>query len=632
MNSNKKKVTERGEKKFHPLLKGKIMQALYSGISNAYSEASRATQPVISTLSWMMPTNGHEEAAVKESLSNCLHEMEAVSAGKTMPSVKSILWYQNFKNIKQITLYPATQLTQLNQAQGCRIPNTQEWANWITVISNINKQLENWSIPFRFKISTEAANLDDRALKNSSFNSCLVQNIPDGSLLGTFVRHCDKVVENGKSPSGSLDGCLISIKTDMPKSVYAHELAHIVSMHPHDAMPLASLHPDVLEAMCDSVSHGDELITSLSYWNQCKDMGFPNTERHVLNSRGEWGPIDLTMAKLAVHQENNATHAQIHAEGVDKSYEWIKQNYGERAAEQFAASFAKSVFIHSMSAIVARTVTDPFSLAVSRTLIHVFANLIHLGMIGLIPTTWLNAGQFCAGYGLMGRTIKALVGVIGEAAILSAFARLMRGNSNAMLELVYATCGTAAGNLFSAMILRFIDVCVPTTETQREAYFDLTKTTNSYGVLYDMSLSLSIINNGHDPDEVADFLYSRLPAIIQRIVTIDAAVANVIENYVSLRVMTSWLWKTGEQKADLQVQASIDDLSDTVDEIITEIGSTEDEPLISSDIDDLSYTFDEEIIEIESTEDDPLVSSDIAAVTGIGNTSSSNKLQEKKQQ
>ena len=55
------------------------MQALYSGISYVYSEASRATQPVISTLASMMPTIGHEEAAVKESLSTCLHEMEAVS-------------------------------------------------------------------------------------------------------------------------------------------------------------------------------------------------------------------------------------------------------------------------------------------------------------------------------------------------------------------------------------------------------------------------------------------------------------------------------------------------------------------------------------------------------------------------
>ncbi len=39
------------------------MHALYSGISYAYSEASRASQPVISTLALMMPTIGHKEAA-----------------------------------------------------------------------------------------------------------------------------------------------------------------------------------------------------------------------------------------------------------------------------------------------------------------------------------------------------------------------------------------------------------------------------------------------------------------------------------------------------------------------------------------------------------------------------------------
>jgi hypothetical protein len=436
--------------------------------------------------------------------------------------------------------------------------------------------LENWSIPFRFSISTEAAKLNDQAL-DSSYNACFVVTNQEKKSLYTFVRHCDKPESGGEVIGGSLNGCLITLQTDMPKSTYAHELAHLVSTHPFDAIPLASLHPDVLEAMCDPLTHGHELITSLSYSNHCRDMGFPNTAKHVLNSRGEWGPLDLTMAKLAAHRDNNATHARIHAEGVDKSYEWIKQNYGVRPAEQFTASFAKSVFIHSMSAIVARTVKDKLSLLVFRGLIHTIGNLIHLGMMGQLgPTPWLAAGQTCAGSGLMGRTVKALVGVIGQAAILSTFVRLMRSNSNAMLELVYATCGTAAGNLFSTMILRFIDLCAPTGQSQRETYLDLTKTTNFEGVITETAMSISCKITGTDLTanltEKAEEIYSRLPTIIQRIVTIDAAIADVIEKYVSLQVMTSWLWKTDEQKADAQVQASVDNLSNTLDEFSLEFG------------------------------------------------------------
>ncbi len=398
--------------------------------------------------------------------------------------------------------------------------------------------------------------------------------------LYTFVRHCDKPDSNGKVTGGSLDGCLVTIKTGRPKSTYAHELAHLVSDHPFDAIPLASLHPDVLEAMCDPVTHGHELITSLSYWNHCKDMGFPNTEKHLQNSRGEWGPIDLTMAKLATDHTDHVTHARIHAEGVDKSYEWIKQNYGVRAAEQFAASFAKSVFIHSMSAIVARTVKDKLSLLVFRGLIHTIANLIHLGMMGQMgPTPWLAAGQACAGSGLMGRTVKALVGVIGQAAILSTFVRLMRSNSNAMLELVYATCGTAAGNLFSTMILRFIDLCAPTGQSQRETYLDLTKTTNFDGAIAETLISVNCKITGTDLTAKAEEIYSRLPTIIQRIVTIDAAIADVIEKYVSLQVMTSWLWKTDEQKADALVQASVDHLSNTLDEVSEEFSPSDPTPI-----------------------------------------------------
>lgn len=596
------------------------MQAFYSGFSYISSEVRRATQPIIETLAPILPTFGFGEAEVKQSLGTCLHQMEAVSAANGMQHKGHPLWYENHKNIKQIMLYPATRLSQLNQEQGCRIPNTSEWANWYNVTSNINQQLENWAIPFRFNISTQAAKLDDVS-SSSIYNQCLVISNANDSLLANFVRHCDKLVVNGRPVGGSLNGCLITILTDMPKSTYAHELAHIVSSHPFEAIPLSSLHPDVLEAMCDSVAHDNELITSLSYWSHCKNMGFTGTSNYLDRSRGEWGPIDLTLAKLAAHRDNNATHAQIHAEGVDKSYEWIKQNYGERAAEQFAASFAKSVVIHSMSAIVARTVKDKLSLVVSRGLIHMFANLIHLGMMGQLNSTlWLSAGHFCAGSGLMGKTVKALVGVIGEAAILSTFVRLIRGNSNSMMELVYATCGTTSGNLFSTMIISFIDQCAPTDQSQRDAYLDLTKTTTLYGVLAETGIFQRAICD-EDPITNSENISSHLPTIIQCIASIDAAVSDVIENYVSLRVMTTWLWKTDEQKADAQVRASVDRLSDTLDKVSIEYGSS-DPPHITAYIGRFQAAQTVPDLEpLESVEDDPSLFVDGAAVTGIGNAS-----------
>ena len=604
--------------KDHQILKGKTMQALYSGISYAYSEASRATQPVISTLASMMPTIGHEEAAVKKSLSTCLHEMEAVSESNTRNGGAHPLWYRGLTKIKQVILYPATRRSQLSQEEGCRIPNAQEWAIWENVTSNINQQLENWSIPFRFKISTQAYEPSNHAVFLSS-NNCLVSNPPNDTFLGTFVRHCDNPLMDGIAVGGSSNGCLLTIKTDMPKSGYAHELAHLVSAHPFDAIPLASLHPKVVQAMCDSITHGDELITSLSYSNHCRDMGFTDTSKHLSNSQGEWGPIDLTLAKLATDHTDDVTHAQIHGEGVDKSYEWIKQNYGVRAAEQVAASFAKSVFIHSMSAIVARTIEDKQSLLVSRVLIHTLGSLIHLGMMGpLFTSPQLAAGQICAGSGLMGKTVKALVGIIGEWAILSTFVRLMRSDKEAMLELVYATCGTAAGNLFSNIIFSFIEQCSPTEKLQQEAYLELTKTTSLYGVYAEMATSLGTEISDVDVIANAEDIHSRLPAIMQCVATIDTAIADVIENYLSLKVMTSWLWKTDEQKADAKVQASVDHLSETLNEISEEFGPSE-QSHIPANIRKFHASQTVPIVEpFESAEDDPLLFIDGAAVTGIG--------------
>jgi hypothetical protein len=203
------------------------------------------------------------------------------------------------------------------------------------------------------------------------------------------------------------------------------------------------------------------------------------------------------------------------------------------------------------------------------------------------------------------------------------------------LELVYGTCGTAAGNLFSTMILRFIDLCAPTEQSQREAYLDLTKTTTFHSVFVEAAILLGVKIYGVDQNDIAENIYSHPPIIIQRIVTIDAAIADVIENYVSLQVMTSWLWKTDEQKANAQVQASVDKLSATLEEVSIESG-----PSDPTNIPDYIKSFQAAqtlptVEAIESTEDDSLLFMDGAAVTGMGKASPSKQpqvLAAKKQQ
>ena len=411
--------------------------------------------------------------------------------------------------------------------------------------------------------------------------------------------------------------------TGAPKRTVAHELAHVFAPHIFDAIPLTSLHPDLLEATCDPVSHGDELITSLSYASICRDRGFPDTQKHHLNSRGQWGQIDLTLAKLSTHREHDDTHVQIHAEGVDKSYEWIRQNYGHRAAEQFVGSFVKSAFIHSMSAIVARNVKSELFISLYRPMIHLLGNMLHLGMMNQL-TTPFSAVVGCAGSGMMGRTAKALTGVIGEAALMSSFVQLMRGNSDVMLQLVYATCGTTAGAAFSQLMNGFIETCAPTNHEQRQVYLDLTKPSSTTGVILEMPVNLLDIaarKCGINTEAVQENIYSRMPRLIQGIVTLDAAVANVIEQYVSLQVMTSWIWKSDQQKADAQVQASIEQLSDTL--VNVQINSDNlIEPVSPLDM-------------VRDTDDDPLQFMDGAAFTGISNASLAKNqqvLQARKQQ
>ena len=612
------------------------MQALSSGLSYAFSEARRAAKPVIESLAPILPTFGYGEAAVKQSVSNCIHKMESEALRRNQNNFVYAAWRPWFENVIEVKLYPASRPSQLNQTENCHIPREQDWTIWGNVTSNINQQLASWHIPFRFNISTNLFPFEPNFEKTRP-SSCKFHKHPEGNSVSIFVRHCDHPMSGGVAIAGSMGECLLTIKTGTPKSNYAHELAHLVSPHTFAAIPLATLHPDLLDAMCDSGAHGDEMITSLSYWNHCDDAGYPDTWTHQQNSKGEWGPIDLTMAKLTTHKAHDDIHAQIHAEGVDKGYEWIRQNYGARAAEQFVGSFVKTVFIHSMSAIVARNVTSTQNLDLYRSMIHLVGNMLHFGMMNQL-TDSMSAVVMCAGSGVMGRTGKALTGVIGEAALLSSFVQLMRGNSDVMLQLVYATCGTTAGAAFSQLINGFIATCAPTNHEQRQTYIDLTKPSSLSGVILETPvkiLDIAASKFGVNTEVLKENIYSRMPSLIQRIVEIDKAVANVIEQYVSLQVMTSWIWKSDQHKADAKVQASVEKLSETLDDVKTKFGPS-DLPRVPTNTRSFGLTQPVPPLDLDrETDDDPLLFMDSAAVTGIGNTSLAENqrvLQERKQQ
>lgn len=612
------------------------MQALNSSFTYVSSAARRTTQPIIDTLAHIIPTFGCGEAEVKQSLDNCIHEMEAAAISGHHLNKFSMGWNSAFSTVKHIVLYPLKDPSRtISSNQKCRHSTEQELAMLANVTSNINEQLENWVIPFRFKMSDRDISAAELLRKES--NNCL-SSATKKEKLSYAVTHCDNPLSGGLRSAGYQGGCQVVLATGHSKETFAHELAHIFTTHTFDAIPLSSLHPDVLEAMCDPVSHGNEFITSLSYWSKCRDAGFPHTETHLANSRGQWGPIELTLAKLATHKQRDDTHAQIHAEGVDKSYEWIRQNYGQRAAEQFVGSFAKSVFIHTMSAIAVRSISDKRLLRLSKLLIHAFGNLLHLGMMSQINSEpWQVMAQAMVGMGMMGRTARALIDVIGDAALLRSFVQLLKGNSDYMLQMVYAICGTAAGNLFSTFIFGFIDMCAPTDAVQRTMYIEMSKPTAVAGLIMDELVQCKLDSKKKSTSEMEAYIMNLAHKPVRTLIAIDKAVADVIHTYVSLQAMTSWLWKKDQQKADAQVKASVDKLNSTLGEVKTKFGPT-DLPRVPSNTRPFGLTDPVPPLNLDrhtDDDDDPLLFMDGAAVTGIGKPSPSKQppeFQSKKQQ
>lgn len=621
------------------------MDALYSGFSYASKELRRAAQPAIDALAPVLPTFGCGEAAVKQSAGNLIHELEAEAITSYHGSKNKMSWSSGFSTVKRIVLYPLQDPAGFfNSKDKCRDSTELEMGMMANVTHNINEQLASWSIPFRFEVSDLYMSKDDVLKKYA--NNCL-SSTPNKEKMALAFAHCDNLQLNDQPVGGYQGACHLAFQTGGARYVVAHELAHVFSGHPFGAIPLKSLHPDLLEAMCTGGAHRDEMITSLSYPSHCRDLDYPDTLTQVRNSRGQWGPIELTMAKLATHKNRDDVHAQIHAEGVDQCYEWVRQNYGERVAEQFACSFVKSVFVHVMSAAIARSITDRRLLRIARVAIHMVGNFLHMGMIGaLTEQPWLVMGHMFGSMNFMGRAVRALTDVVGDGAILRAFYHLMRGNSDAMLQMVYATCGTAAGNAFSQLIISFIEMCAPTDASQRNAYIELSKPGALYGVAADETLQMT--------KDVGTYLMSResnegpethlstekenhreLPSVIKGIISIDRAVADVITNYVSLHALTSWLWKTDQQKAKATVQASVDRLSLTLDEVKSKFGPSN-LPRVPANTRSFRPTARVPPLNLDrETEIDPLVMMDGAAVTGIGNASLPEKqqrLKETKQQ
>lgn len=612
------------------------MQALNSSFTYVSSAARRTTQPIIDTLAHIIPTFSCGEAEVKQSLGNCIHEMEARAVSGYHENKVCMGWSPSFVDIKKIVLYPLHDPAHyFGVNDKCHRTTDSEMGIWVNVTNNINLQLESWNIPFRFAVSEHLRN--NYEILEAEAKNCIT-GASNEKKMSLFFGHCDELKSRGKIVGGYQGQCHVAIRSGMPKSGYTHELAHIFSPHTFEAVPLTSLHPDVLEAMCDPVSHGNEFITSLSYWSKCRDAGFPHTETHQTNSRGEWGPIDLTLAKLATHKQRDATHAEIHAEGVDKSYEWIRQNYGQRAAEQFIGSFAKSVFIHTMSAIAVRSISDKRLLRLSKLLIHAFGNLLHLGMMSQINSeTWQVMAQAMVGMGMMGRTARALIDVIGDAALLRSFVQLLKGNSDYMLQMVYAICGTAAGNLFSTFIFGFIEMCAPTDAVQRTMYIEISKPTAVAGLIMDELVQCKLDSKKKSASEMEAYIMNLAHKPVRTLIAIDKAVADVIHTYVSLQAMTSWLWKKDQQKADAQVQASVDKLNSTLGEVKTKFGPT-DLPRVPSNTRPFGLTDPVPPLNLDrhtDDDDDPLLFMDGAAVTGIGKPSPSKQppeFQSKKQQ
>lgn len=294
------------------------------------------------------------------------------------------------------------------------------------------------------------------------------------------------------------------------------------------------------------------------------------------NSKAAWrngmGPLDLCQIKINLNDDPQIQR-EIETECGNKIVDLLlPQISGAKVMGYVVSGACGQVVERSLNLLFDRTVSDPTTRERLRLLSKVLAGVtqalvlsqMSLGGIGL--HTLMVAGSAGLGKVLtdtfpLTKTLRAALDLAGHLHVAAAlYQTLTSGHIEWLVGIAGSFGGAIAGNAVMAVLEKALQICAP---VQDAAVRDALLAPPSQG-------EADVLVGPFSPwsEAVAaavDKTAEGMPSALQRLTQLDAQLAGVVNTYLSLHFLTSYIYSTDESAAAAQMQQELEDLGTSAD-------------------------------------------------------------------
>lgn len=412
----------------------------------------------------------------------------------------------------------------------CRIPTDSEINVIGQVIDHINSQLRDWGMPNiqiynQLKQSTlPGARIPYNPEKASiSISSCgkLSPSVA-GYMSRSFFRLIEQENDLRAIPNPSI---VLARKNNFwirpgYRNLVAHEIAHLVGTHPQGVVDLDTLHPDMLQYMCEQPGH-HQLGSVLIYKQECLLRGYDADVLTVNLTGDKFGDLELAQM-VRFYGNTEAERADSREFAVQRVVQGLRNNYGQKVASHAVAAFCATASKRVLQHAIDQSGASPAAKEKLQSAVNLLSNVLRLAilaqMLGIYSTGVTALGVPIASS--VSSTVQSVARLLSAAGLSMLMLSAIRGNSDTLYSLLACLGGQTAGALAGEL---FNTLCKCSTQRPPE-YID--RITSRQLEMSNLADKVGQALQGRAPQKVVDALAC--------ISALDKKVAQLVDHYARL--------------------------------------------------------------------------------------------------
>ncbi|MCR2745061.1 hypothetical protein [Limnobacter parvus] len=413
----------------------------------------------------------------------------------------------------------------------CAPPDQATAARIDQVLESVNKQLRDWGMPnFQF-INKLPQEIPGQKQSDHYIDVSSCAKVQGANVEGDYVDRITQIEDKTAGEQRAVGQA--SIQLERSKTVLtnliAHEFAHTTGSHPHETLDLKKVNPDVLQFMCEPIStntKGSQLI----FDEKCMSRQYdPNILKVLVNAPGQekWGEFELATLR-SVYANTPGQRTADFNDSVQRIVNSIRENYGQKVASQAMAAFCATACTLILHHGIDQLPLGQGYKQVLKNTANIFSSVMRLAILHQSLTSFAHiysTGFLVATLG--SNTLKSLAHLLGAAGMGQTFLSLIRGNSDAMVGMLFAFGGSVAGRAFAETV----NTLVSKGAQRSPQYFEKT--------------CMAMLENTADTEQQLNFIQRHLPDTVNNSIALigrlDNSVAEFVNKYCTLNFLYSKL-------------------------------------------------------------------------------------------